>query len=153
VLLPPCRYHRLCAALIWWGRVREGGAWMAITSSDRRLGGGGVAKGAPKPDGTVPPPIAACGVAEPDGTPPLVGACGVVDPAGAVPLRSPVPPPPPMLPPPTPRLHVVSGRGSPPSSRVVAPALAGSWAGLLSAVYNRSHRRCRPTTVQRKLQR
>jgi hypothetical protein len=33
----------------------------------------------------------------------------------------PAPLPPPTLPPPTPRLHVVSSRGSPPSSRAAAP--------------------------------
>jgi hypothetical protein len=77
-----------------------------------------------------PPPAAASRVAEPDGT-------GL--------LRSPAPLPPPTLPP-MPRLHAVPSRGSHPSSHVATPVSARSRARLLSAVYHRSRRWCRPTS-------
>jgi hypothetical protein len=124
VLLPlrRCR-HPLCSPRVVGG-VREGVSWMAIASSDRRLGGG-VAKGAPKPEA---PPSGRClwsSRARRDG-PPLVTASGVANPHGKGPLRSIAPPPPPKLPPPMPPLHAVPSRGSPPSSRVATPASAGS---------------------------
>jgi hypothetical protein len=140
--LPPASVQLSCGG---WGYVRRSRGWRSRPST---IGsGGGVAKGAPKPDGT-PPPVAAYGVAEPDGTgPPPVAASGVADPHGTAPLRSTTPPPPPTLPPPTPRLHAVPSRGSPPSSPAIAPVSAGSRrAGLLSAVYHRSSWRCRETS-------
>jgi hypothetical protein len=100
---------------------------MVIVSSDRQLGGG-VTKGAPKPDGTAPPPpVAACGIAEPDMPPlrwlpvespsptcwpgPRSGRClwshRLTAPDEAAPLRLPGPPPPPTLSRPKPRLHAV----------------------------------------------
>jgi hypothetical protein len=63
--LPPSFVQPSCG-----GEVREGVSWMAIASSGRRLGGGGVAKGAPQPDGPAPSPVAACGVADPNWTAP-----------------------------------------------------------------------------------
>jgi hypothetical protein len=75
-----------------------------------------------------------------------VDACGVAEPDEATPVQLPAPLPPLTLPRPTPHLHTVSSRGSPPSWCVVAPASAGSRAGLLSAVYHQYHRRCRPTS-------
>jgi hypothetical protein len=80
LVLPPRRGRRpLCSPRVMC-LVREGVAWMAIASYDRRLGGG-VAKGAPEPDGTGPPSVTACGVAEPDVPAPApVGSCGVATP-------------------------------------------------------------------------
>jgi hypothetical protein len=99
VLLPlrRCRCP-LCSPRVA-GRVREGVSWMAIASSDRRLGGG-VTKGTPEPDGTAPsgrclcssrarrdapPPVATSGVVEPDGTgpPPAARASASTDTAAA----------------------------------------------------------------------
>jgi hypothetical protein len=63
--LPPplCSPHMV-------GRVREGArGWRSRPPTAGSGGGGSVAKGAPKPDGKAPPPVATCGVAEPDGIP------------------------------------------------------------------------------------
>jgi hypothetical protein len=132
MLLPPHRCRRpLCSPHVV-GRVLEGVAWMAIASSDRRLGGG-VAKGALEPDGTAPlrsvwsrrarrdAPLRSLPVESPSptGQPPPVAGSGVTEPDGTAPLRSLAPPPPPTLLPPTPRLHAVPSRVSPPSSRGV----------------------------------
>jgi hypothetical protein len=74
-----------------------------------------------------PPPVAAFGVAEPDGMAPHpVDAYGLAEPDKAAPVRSPAPPPPLTLPHPTPRLHAVPSHGSPPSSCDVVPASATS---------------------------
>jgi hypothetical protein len=146
VLPPPrCCHRPLCSPRVV-GRVCEGVAWMAIASCDRRLGGGGVAKEAPKPDGTAPLRWVPTESLSPMCRPPLrwlpvesrsptcrtlLRSVPVESPR---PTRPPAPPPPPTLPPPTPRLHVVPSRGSPPSSHTAAPASAGSRVGLPTAV-------------------
>jgi hypothetical protein len=100
--------------------------------------------------------VAACGVTKPDVPPPLrwmhVESSSPTwwPPLRLVVVESPrptrLPAPPPTLSHPTPRLHAVPSRESPPSSRATAPASAGSRVGLPTAVYHRSHRRCRPTS-------
>jgi hypothetical protein len=142
VLLPARRCGRpLCSPRVV-GRVRERVAWMVIVSSDRQLGGG-VTKGAPKPDGTAPPPSGGClWNRRARHAPPPVAACGVTEPdvlawppLRSVPVESPTHGARRGRPPPVARASASTdvvtskssparcvSRGSPPSSRVVAPA-------------------------------